>query len=139
VAVRGLAAVARAFVIAVLLFAGVASGFGAIAGLKSAQALALGLILVLGVAYLVAQGFADAAPAVPPRRAAAACFVLHRAACALWGTALPVVSVGGALEWGPIVLALVPFGLVALVQALFPLWAHHPAAAWLRAHLVNGF
>jgi NAD(P)H-quinone oxidoreductase subunit 5 len=36
------------------------------------------------------------------------------------------------------VLALLSFGLVAVAQALFPLWAHHPAAAGLRVHLANG-
>ena len=37
-----------------------------------------------------------------------------------------------------IVLALFSFGVVAVAQALFPLWAHHPAAAGLRVHLANG-
>ena len=27
----------------------------------------------------------------------------------------------------------------AIVQAMFPLWAYHPAAAGLRVHLSNGF
>ena len=31
------------------------------------------------------------------------------------------------------------FGLVAVAQAMFPLWAYHPAAAGLRVHLTNGF
>ncbi len=30
------------------------------------------------------------------------------------------------------------FGVVAAAQTLFPLWAHHPAAAGLRVHLANG-
>ena len=45
----------------------------------------------------------------------------------------------GALEWGLIVLAVISFGLVAIVQAMFPLWTYHPAAAGLRVHLSNGF
>lgn len=36
------------------------------------------------------------------------------------------------------VLAILSFGAVAVAQALFPLWAHHPAAAGLRVHLSNG-
>ena len=28
--------------------------------------------------------------------------------------------------------------VVAFAQALFPLWAHHPATAGLRVHLANG-
>jgi len=27
---------------------------------------------------------------------------------------------------------------VAVAQALFPLWAHHPSTAGLRVHLANG-
>jgi NAD(P)H-quinone oxidoreductase subunit 5 len=44
------------------LYAAVAAGLRLIAGPKSPQALALGAILIFGVAYLVAQGLADAAP-----------------------------------------------------------------------------
>jgi NAD(P)H-quinone oxidoreductase subunit 5 len=145
VAAPGPAAVARAFVVAVALYAAVALGFTAVAGEKSAQALALGMILVFGVAYLVAQGLADAAPAALTRRtavasagAAIAYFAFHQVAGALWGSSLPAVPAAGALEWALIVLALLSFGLVAVAQALFPLWAHHPATAGLRVHLANG-
>jgi NAD(P)H-quinone oxidoreductase subunit 5 len=37
-----------------------------------------------------------------------------------------------------IALAVTSFGLVAVAQAMFPLWAYHPAAAGLRVHLSNG-
>jgi NAD(P)H-quinone oxidoreductase subunit 5 len=145
VAVPGLGAVARAFLIAVVLYTVVAAGFTAVAGEKSPQALALGMILVFGVAYLVAQGLADAAPAALTQRTAAASagaavayFAFHQIAGALWGGVLPPAPEAGALEWALIVLALLSFGLVAIAQALFPLWAHHPAAAGLRVHLANG-
>ncbi|MFN3991460.1 MAG: proton-conducting transporter membrane subunit [Tabrizicola flagellatus] len=145
VAVPGIAAVARAFLIAVALYGAVAAGFTLIAGEKTPQALALGLILVFGVAYLVAQGLADAAPAALTKRTAAASagaavayFAFHQIAFALWGGSLPAVPEAGALEWALIVLALLSFGLVAVAQALFPHWAHHPAAAGLRVHLANG-
>jgi len=46
--------------------------------------------------------------------------------------------VAGPLEWALIVLAVGSFGLVAFAQALFPLWAHHPATAGLRVHIANG-
>jgi NAD(P)H-quinone oxidoreductase subunit 5 len=36
------------------------------------------------------------------------------------------------------ILAVVSFGIVAVIQAMFPLWANHPAAAALRVHLSNG-
>ena len=39
---------------------------------------------------------------------------------------------------GLVMLALLSFGLVAVLQAMFPLWAYHPAAAGLRVHLANG-
>lgn len=40
--------------------------------------------------------------------------------------------------WATIVLALASFGVVAVAQTTFPLWAGHPAAAGLRVHLMNG-
>lgn len=145
VAVPGLAAVGRAFAVALVLYASVAAGFGLIAAPKSAQALALGAILIFGVAYLVAQGLADAAPRALTQRTALASlaaavgyFGFHVISGLIWGPHLPRPPVPGALEWALIVLALMSFGLVAVAQALFPLWAHHPAAAGLRVHLANG-
>ena len=44
----------------------------------------------------------------------------------------------GDLEWALLIVAVASFGLVAFAQALFPLWAHHPATAGLRVHLANG-
>lgn len=64
VAVPGLGSVARAFGLAIAIYgvvfflSGALIGFGA----KSPQAVALGAILIFGVAYLLAQGLADAAP-----------------------------------------------------------------------------
>ena len=145
VAVPGIGAVARAFVLALVLYAVVAVAFGMIAEPKSTQALALGAILIFGVAYLVAQGLADTAPRALTQRTAVASLVAAVAyfgfqviAAALWGPYLPVAPVPGPLEWALIVLALMSFGLVAVAQALFPHWAHHPAAAGLRVHLANG-
>ena len=146
VAVPGFAAVVKAFALALAIYIAVAVGFGLIAGPKSAQALALGVILIFGVAYLVAQGLADAAPWALTKRTAAASlaaavayFGFHVIAGALWSADLPAPPAPGALEWALIVLALLSFGLVAVAQALFPLWAHHPATAGLRVHLANGF
>jgi NAD(P)H-quinone oxidoreductase subunit 5 len=65
-------------------------------------------------------------------------FSFQLVAGALWGGGLPEAPAAGALEWALIVLALVSFGFVAVAQALFPLWAHHPAATGLRVHLANG-
>lgn len=145
VAAPGILAVSRAFLVAIVLYAAIAAGFSIVAGAKSAQALTLGVILILGVAYLVAQGLADAAPVELTRRTAAssgaaalAYFSFHQAAFALWGESLPPTPPAGPLEWALIVLALSSFGLVAIAQALFPHWAHHPAAAGLRVHLANG-
>ncbi len=145
VAAPGLGAVVKAFAVALVLYAVVAVGFGVIAGPKSAQALALGAILIFGVAYLVAQGLADAAPKALTQRtalaslgAAVAYFSFQLVAGALWGASLPAPPSPDALEWGLIVLAILSFGLVAVAQALFPLWAHHPASAALRVHLANG-
>ena len=65
-------------------------------------------------------------------------FGFHRLADWLWGGLLPHAPASGPLEWALIVLALLSFAFVAIVQAMFPLWAHHPAAAGLRVHLANG-
>jgi len=145
VAVPGVGAVARAFGMALILYAVVAFGFSTFAGPKSAQGLALGVILIFGVAYLIGQGLADAAPRALTLRTAGASlaatvsyFGFHVLAKAVWGHALPLPPSPDALEWALIVLALGSFGLVAVAQSLFPLWAHHPAAAGLRVHIANG-
>ncbi len=145
VAVPNLGAVLKSFALALVLYGAVAAVFGLIAGPKTPQALALGAMLIFGVAYLVAQGLADAAPAALTRRtalaslgAAAAYFSFQLLAAALWGPSLPAAPVAGPLEWALIVLAVGSFGLVAFAQALFPLWAHHPATAGLRVHIANG-
>jgi NAD(P)H-quinone oxidoreductase subunit 5 len=136
-------AVGRAFALALVIYAAVAFIFG-ISG-KSPQAIALGAILIFGVAYLLAQGLADAAPRVLTQRTAAysvaaatGYFALQTGAEWMMAGALPATPAPGPLEWALIVLALFSFGLVALAQSLFPLWAYHPAAAGLRVHLSNG-
>jgi len=145
VAVPGPGAVARAFALALALYAAVALAFTLVAGPKSVQALALGAILIFGVSYLIAQGLADAAPRALTRRtvaaslaAALAYFGFHVLAQTLWGPHTPAPPVPGPLEWALVVLAVLSFGILAVAQALFPLWAHHPAAAGLRVHLANG-
>lgn len=136
-------AVGRAFLIALAIYAVVAFAFG-ISG-KSPQAIALGAILIFGVAYLLAQGLADAAPRVLTQRTAAfsvaaavAYFALQTGAEWLMYGTLPATPAPGPLEWALIVLALLSFGMVAVAQAMFPLWAYHPAAAGMRVHLSNG-
>ncbi|MBS0536605.1 MAG: oxidoreductase [Proteobacteria bacterium] len=143
VAIPHAAAVGRAMLLALLIYGAI----GAVAGFshKSAQAIALGAILVFGVAYLLAQGLADQAPRALAWRTAAAStaaafgyFVLQTLAEMAMRGALPAAPVPGPLEWAVIVLAIISFGVVALAQALLPLWADHPAAAGLRVHLANG-
>jgi NADH:ubiquinone oxidoreductase subunit 5 (subunit L)/multisubunit Na+/H+ antiporter MnhA subunit len=145
VAVPGLGAVVRSFGLALTLYIAVAAGFTAVAAEKSPQALALGTMLIFGVSYLIAQGLADAAPGALTRRtvtaslaAAFAYFSFQVLAQTIWGPFLPAIPVAGPLEWALIVLAVLSFGLVALAQALMPLWAHHPSTAGLRVHLANG-
>lgn len=145
VAVPGPGAVLRSFGLALALYGTVAIAFTLVVGPKTPQALALGAILVFGVSYLIAQGLADAAPGALTRLTVAASlvtalayFAFHVAAQVLWGPALPVPPVAGAMEWQLIVLAVLSFGGVAVAQALFPYWAHHPSTAGLRVHLANG-
>ena len=143
IAVPGIKAVAMAFVLALAIYAAVAVGFGV--EHKSAQSIALGAILILGVAYLLAQGLADAAPWALTWRtglygagAAIGYFALQTAAEWLTAETLPPAPAPGPLEWALIALALVTFAGVALAQTMLPLWSSHPAAAKLRVHLANG-
>ncbi len=147
VAIPNAAAVGRAFLIAIAIYALVAFGFGAGVGFegKSTQAFALGAILIFGVAYLLAQGLADAAPRALTKRiavysvgAALGYFALHAASLWLMAGTLPATPVPGPLEWALIGLAVGSFALVAVAQAMFPNWAYHPASAGLRVHLSNG-
>lgn len=144
VAIPNAVAVGRAFLAALAIYVLVGFGFGLTQ--KSPQAIALGAILILGVAYMLAQGFADAAPRSLTRRTAiyavatsVGYFALQTAATSLTAGALPATPSPGPLQWALIALAVVSFGLVAVVQAMFPLWAYHPAARGLRVHLSNGF
>ncbi|ASN09646.1 proton-conducting transporter membrane subunit [Xanthomonas citri pv. malvacearum] len=147
VAVPDGSAVGRAFLIALAIYIGIGTAFGSAFGFehKSPQALALGAILIFGVAYLLAQGLADAAPRPLTRRtaiyasaAAIGYFALQTTAEWLTAGVLPATPAPGRLEWTLMTLAVLSFGLVAVAQALFPLWASHPAAAGLRVHLSNG-
>ena len=146
VAIPKAGAVGRAFLLALAIYAVVGFGFGFGFQHKSPQAIALGAILIFGVAYMLAQGLADAAPRALTRRTivyAVATSISYFAlqVFAVWLTAgvLPAAPAPGPLQWALIVLAVISFGLVAVVQAMFPLWAYHPAAAGLRVHLSNGF
>lgn len=143
IAIPNAAAVGRAFLMALVIYVLVGLGFGF--AQKSPQAIALGGILIFGVAYMLAQGFADAAPQALTWRTAGYALATSLGyyalqAAAVWLTAdiLPATPAPGRLEWTLIVLAVLSFGLVAIVQAMFPLWAYHPAAAGLRVHLSNG-
>ena len=143
IAIPDAAAVGRAFLSALVIYVLAGLGFGLTH--KSPQAIALGAILIFGVAYMLAQGFADQAPWALTRRTAVYAvatslgyFALQMAAMFLTADVLPATPAPGPLDWALIVLAVISFGLVAVVQAMFPLWAYHPAAAGLRVHLSNG-
>ncbi|MCC1491977.1 proton-conducting transporter membrane subunit [Cognatishimia sp. F0-27] len=143
VAVPGLPAVAKAFGLSLAIYIGVGLLFG-ITG-KAPQTIALGAILIFGVAYLIAQGLADLAPAQLTRRTVAmslaatlAYFALQWAITAASAGMIPTPPAPDGLIWAVIVLAVSSFGLAAFAQATFPLWATHPAAAGLRVHLMNG-
>lgn len=147
IAVPSGAKVGQAFLLALAIYGLMTVGFALVpgSGAKSPQAIALGAILIFGVAYLIAQGLAGAAPRALTRAtviyalaASLGYFALQAGAEALTAGTLPATPAPGPLEWALIVLAVLSFGLVAVAQALFPLWAHHPATAGLRVHLTNG-
>jgi NAD(P)H-quinone oxidoreductase subunit 5 len=144
VAVPGLGAVALAFVSAISLYAATGFMFGFES--ESPQAIALGAILIFGIAYLLAQGFADRAPRALTAYTAAyaggaslAYFALQRGAEHVLAGTLPPAPSPGPLEWALMILALLSFGLTAFAQSTFPLWSGHPAVRGLRVHLLNGF
>ena len=137
------AAVLRSFGVALIIYAAIGFGFGLES--KSPQAIALGAMLIFGVAYLLAQGLADAAPRALTRRTAVyslatsvSYFALQTGASWVTEGTLPPAPSPEPLEWLLIILAVSSFGLVAIAQAMFPLWSNHPAAAGLRVHLSNG-
>lgn len=144
VAIPDAKAVGRAFVVALAIYALIGAAFGF--QHKSPQAIALGAILIFGIAYLFAQGLADAAPRALTRRmaiyaaiASVGYLTFQSLAIALTAGTLPPTPMPGALEWVLMTLAVVSFAMVAVSQAMFPNWANHPAAAGLRVHLSNGF
>ena len=123
IAIPSMGAVGKSFLVALAIYAltGAAIGFED----KSPQAIALGAILIFGVAYLLAQGLADTAPRALTYRtalysvtASVAYFSLQTMATTLTADALPVTPAPGPLEWALIVLAVVSFGLVAVAQAM---------------------
>ena len=135
--------VSRAFLVALGIYLVISLIFGL--ENKSPQAIALGGILIFGVAYLLAQGFADAAPGALTRKtaiysvlASVSYFTLQSGAQLLMSTVLPPTPSPGPLEWALIVVSLVSFGIVAFAQSMFPAWANHPAARDIRVHLSNG-
>jgi len=143
VAIPEAGAVGRAFLLALATYAVTGLAFGI--WTKAPQVIALGAILIFGVAYLLAQGLADAAPRILTRRTAlyalaatVSYFALQGGAQWLTAGTLPAPPMPGPLEWTLLVLAVASFGIAAVAQAMFPLWSHHPAAAGLRVHLANG-
>ncbi len=145
VAAPSVKTVAKSFALALILYAAIAALFTYAFGMKSPQAVAMGAILIFGVAYMVAQGLADLAPRELTKRlvgsslaAAVGYFSFQALAEAVWGPILPAAPTPAPLEWAMIVIAVISFGVVAFAQALFPLWAHHPSTAGLRVHLANG-
>ena len=143
VAIPTAGAVGRAFVLALAIYAVVGFGFGI--QHKPPQAVALGAILIFGVAYLLAQGLPDDAPRALTRRivvyavaTSVGYFALQVFVVWLTARVLPAAPAPGPLQWTLMALAVISFGLVAVLQALLPLWAGHPAAAAMRVHLSNG-
>ncbi|WP_424970825.1 proton-conducting transporter membrane subunit [Dinoroseobacter sp. S76] len=135
--------VAGAFALALAIYGLGVVLFGALD--KAPQALALGVILILGIAYLIAQGMAGGAPKALALRlagfsaaATAAYLALQAGAGALAGGHLPAPPAPTGTVWAVIALALLSFTLIAVAQTLLPRWSDHPKARALRVHLSNG-
>lgn len=143
VAIASMRTVALSFLLALSIYVGLMLVFGMAD--ESPQSIALGAILIFGIAYLLTQGMAEKAPRPLAQRlisysvvASISYFLLHKGSMWLTSDVLPAAPIPGPLGWTLIVIAVVSFALVAFAQAVFPLWAYHPAAAGLRVHVSNG-
>ncbi|MEO0411528.1 MAG: proton-conducting transporter membrane subunit [Pseudomonadota bacterium] len=143
VAIANLRTVTLSFLLAITIYGLLAFGFGLTK--EAPQSIALGAILIFGIAYLLTQGLAEEAPKPLTRRlvaysiAASLSYVLlHKGAIWLTHDVLPITPAPGALEWVLMIMAVLSFAFVAFAQAMFPLWAYHPAAAGMRVHVSNG-
>ena len=110
IAVPSFGAVGRAFLAAIVIYGAVFAGSVLLLGAssKSPQSVALGTILIFGVAYLLAQGLADKAPRTLTRRTAIYAtgtaigyFALQRGAEWLTRGTLPPPLVAGTAGMGP--------------------------------------
>lgn len=144
VAIASLRTVALSFLLAITIYGILAMGSGLTT--EAPQSIALGAILIFGIAYLLTQGLAEEAPKPLTYRLVGYSFaaslsyvVLHKGAIWLTHGVLPATPAPNALEWVLMVIAVLSFAVVAFAQAMFPLWAYHPAAAGLRVHVSNGF
>ena len=109
------------------------------------QAHALGMILVLGVGYLLAQGLADAAPAGLTLRLVSvsvatfvAYFALQTLAWRLTVDAFAPPPAAGPLQIAILALAIITFAALVVFQAALPRWRTHPRIARLRVHFASG-
>lgn len=112
---------------------------------RPAQAHAMGLILVLGVGYLLAQGLADAAPAGLTLRLVGvslatfvAYFGLQTLAWRLTVDAFAPPPAAGPLQIAILGLSIITFAALVVFQAALPRWRSHPLIARLRVHLASG-
>ncbi|MEM7568281.1 MAG: proton-conducting transporter membrane subunit [Pseudomonadota bacterium] len=144
VAIPNVRTVLLSFFVALGIYSALSIVFGVTA--ESPQSVALGAILIFGVAYLLTQGMAADAPKPLARQliitsviTSLSYFLLHKGAMWLTAGTLPEAPAPGGLEWALILIAVASFGAVAFAQALFPLWAYHPAAGGFRVHVSNGF
>lgn len=143
VAIASLRTVTLSFLLAITIYSLLAIGSGLTT--EAPQSIALGAILIFGIAYLLTQGLAEEAPKPLTHRlvgysvaASLSYVVLHKGAIWLTHGVLPATPAPGALEWVLMIIAVASFAFVAFAQAMFPLWAYHPAAAGLRVHVSNG-
>ncbi len=136
----------------VLLVAGVAAALVLVAGsgwlfglgeAGSATGATFGAILVMGLALLLADGFAGPRAAVVPVVAAAvgvtaAYVALHALATTTFAAVLPASPAPDAMAIAVMGLAIVSFVGVGLLQIVATTRPDHPAVAAARIHLANG-
>jgi NAD(P)H-quinone oxidoreductase subunit 5 len=136
--------VAASVVVATALYLALAATWG-VDVVRDPALLALGVVLVLGTAQIVAPALDSDGPLAGAARAVVAAlgvtlafFSLEAGAHELLYGALPSAADRGAVQVALVVGVLVSFGIVVLLQILHPAWADDPRRRRWAVHLRNG-
>ncbi|WP_417805904.1 proton-conducting transporter membrane subunit [Thalassospira lucentensis] len=134
---------ALAFGLAVVVCGGVGAAFGAED--KAPQAIALGLVLVVGLTQLMLSGLRETGGAMAAMWVgllslvmSSVYFGLHAGTEWLGSTVLPAAPMPDGAMWGVIGVLVIGFVALSIVQVMLPKIATAPLMTKARVHLANG-